>query len=77
MNLRSLVCSVLASAFMLPMHAMGESVARDQNASRVHVPHLFNGDSPVVLVQETEFHTTPYSHDDGEVGSTLVHRAKT
>ena len=57
---------------MLPMHAMGESVARDQNASRVHVPHLFNGDSPVVLVQETEFHTTPYSHDDGEVGSTLV-----
>lgn len=57
---------------MLPMHAMGESVARDQNASRVHVPHIFNGDSPVVLVQETEFHSTPYCHDDGEVGSTLV-----
>ena len=72
MNLRPLVCSVLASAFLLPMHAMGESEARDQNASRVHVPHLFNGDSPVVLVQETEFHTNPYCSDDGEEASTLV-----
>ena len=72
MNLGPLVYSVLASALLLPMHAMGESEARDQNASRVHVPHIFNGDSPVVLVQETEFHTTPYSYDDGEVGSTLV-----
>lgn len=57
---------------MLPMHAMGESEARDNNANRQYVPHLFNGDSPVVLVQETEFHTSPYSYDDGEVGSTLV-----
>lgn len=72
MNLGPFVCSVLASAFMLPMHAMGESEARDNNANRQYVPHLFNGDSPVVLVQETEFHTSPYSYDDGEVGSTLV-----
>ena len=40
---------------MLPMHAMGESEARDQNASRVHVPHIFNGDSPVVLVPACAF----------------------
>lgn len=72
MNLGPFVCSVLASAFMLPMHAMGEREARDNNANRQYVPHLFNGDSPVVLVQETEFHTSPYSYDDGEVGSTLV-----
>ncbi len=55
MNLRPFVCSVLASAFMLPMLAMGESEARDQNASRVHVPHIFNGDSPVVLVPACAF----------------------
>ena len=69
MNLRPFVCSALASAFLLPMGAV-EALA--QNTGRQYVPHLFNGDSPVVLVQETEFHTTPYSHDDGEVGSTLV-----
>ena len=72
MNLRPFVYSVLASAFLLPMHAMGESEARDQNASRVHVPHIFNGDSPVVLVQETEFHSSPYCYDDGEEATTLV-----
>lgn len=72
MNLRPFVCSALASAFLLPMLALGESEVRDNNANRQYVPHLFNGNSPVVLVQETEFHTTPYSHDDGEVGSTLV-----
>ena len=31
MNLRPFVCSVLASAFMLPMHAMGESEAQEEN----------------------------------------------
>lgn len=36
------------------------------------VPHIFNGDAPVVLVQETEFHTSPYCNDDEEVGSSLV-----
>lgn len=35
-------------------------------------PHIFNNDTPVVLVQETEFATMPYHNDDGEVGTTLV-----
>ena len=70
--MKSLVHAALISAFLLPLHAMGGSEARDHNAGRQYVPHLFNGDSPVVLVQETEFHSTPYCHDDGEVGSTLV-----
>lgn len=33
MNLRPFVCSVLASAFMLPMHAMGESEAANYIAA--------------------------------------------
>ena len=70
--MKSLVCSALISAFLLPLHAMGGSEARDHHACRQYVPHIFNGDSPVVLVQETEFHSTPYCHDDGEVGSTLI-----
>lgn len=70
--MKSLVYAALISAFLLPLHAMGGSEARDHNAGRQYVPHLFNGDSPVVLVQETEFHSTPYCHDDGEVGSSLV-----
>ena len=70
--MKSLVCAALISAFLLPLHAMGGSEARDHHACRQYVPHIFNGDSPVVLVQETEFHSTPYCHDDGEVGSTLV-----
>lgn len=36
------------------------------------VPHIFNGDSPVVLVQETEFHFAPYYNELGETGTTLV-----
>ena len=35
-------------------------------------PHIFNADSPVVLVQETEFATMPYHNNNGEVGTTLV-----
>ena len=70
--MKSLVHAALISVFLLPLHAMGGSETRDNNANRQYVPHLFNGDSPVVLVQETEFHSTPYCHDDGEVGSTLI-----
>ncbi len=70
--MKSLVHAALISVFLLPLHAMGGSEARDHHAGRKYVPPLFNGDSPVVLVQETEFHSTPYCHDDGEVGSTLV-----
>lgn len=70
--MKSLVYAALISAFLLPMLALGESEVRDNNANRQYVPPLFNGDSPVVLVQETEFHSTPYCHDDGEVGSTLI-----
>ena len=69
MNTKSFIYTVLASAFLFPI---GTGEAHAQNANRVYVPHLFNGDSPVVLVQETEFHTTPYCNDDLEVGSTLV-----
>ena len=69
MNTKSFIYTVLASAFLLPT---GAGEAHAQNTGRQYVPHLFNGDSPVVLVQETEVHTTPYSYDDGEVGSTLV-----
>ena len=69
MTMRPFIYTVLASAFLLPT---GAGEAHAQNTGRQYVPHLFNGDSPVVLVQETEFHTTPYSYDDGEVGSTLV-----
>lgn len=70
--MKSLVHAALISVFLLPLHAMGGSEARDHHAGRQYVPHIFNGDSPVVLVQETEFHSTPYCHDDGEVGSTLI-----
>lgn len=35
-------------------------------------PHIFNADSPVVLVQETEFHTAPYFNNESECGTTLV-----
>ena len=70
--MKSLVHAALISAFLLPLLALGESEVRDHHAGRQYVPHIFNGDSPVVLVQETEFHSTPYCHDDGEVGSTLV-----
>ena len=70
--MKSLVHAALISVFLLPLLALGESEVRDHHAGRQYVPPLFNGDSPVVLVQETEFHSTPYCHDDGEVGSTLV-----
>ena len=36
------------------------------------VPHIFNGDCPVVLVQETEFHTAPFFNNESECGTTLV-----
>ena len=36
------------------------------------VPHIFNADCPVVLVQETEFHTAPYFNNESECGTTLV-----
>lgn len=35
-------------------------------------PHIFNGDCPVVLVQETEFHTAPFFNNESECGTTLV-----
>lgn len=43
------------------------------SVSQIHAsPHIFNADSPVVLVQETEFATMPYHNNNGEVGTTLV-----
>ena len=69
MNHLSLAVLALISATLLPLPATGGTEASSQ---KQFVPHLFNGDSPVVLVQETEFHTAPYCNDDLEVGSTLV-----
>ena len=52
MNLRPFVCSVLASAFLLPMHAMGESEARDPLGRTPLMKLVWREDATVQQVQQ-------------------------
>ena len=52
MNLRPFVCSVLASAFLLPMHAMGESEARDPQGRTPLMKLVGREDATVQQVQQ-------------------------
>lgn len=52
MNLRPFVCSVLASAFLLPMHAMGESEARDSQGRTPLMNLVWREDATVQQVQQ-------------------------
>ncbi len=52
MNLRPFVYSVLASAFLLPMHAMGESEARDSQGRTPLMNLVWREDATVQQVQQ-------------------------
>ena len=52
MNLRPFVCSALASAFLLPMHAMGESEARDSQGRTPLMNLVWREDATVQQVQQ-------------------------
>jgi len=52
MNLRPFVCSALASAFLLPMHAMGESEARDSQGRTPLMNLVRREDATVQQVQQ-------------------------
>ena len=52
MNLRPFVYSVLASAFLLPMHAMGESEARDPLGRTPLMKLVWREDATVQQVQQ-------------------------
>lgn len=52
MNLRPFVCAVLASAFLLPMHAMGESEARDSQGRTPLMNLVWREDATVQQVQQ-------------------------
>ena len=52
MNLRPFVCSALASAFLLPMHAMGESEARDSRGRTPLMNLVWREDATVQQVQQ-------------------------
>lgn len=72
MNSHFLKISLLLTTLLLPVQTHGESNSQAQKSRVSAAPHIFNADSPVLLIQETEFFTTPYSHHDGEVGSEMV-----
>lgn len=52
MNLRPFVCSALVAAFLLPMHAMGESEARDSQGRTPLMNLVWREDATVQQVQQ-------------------------
>ena len=74
MNLRPFVCTVLASAFLLPLHAMGESEARDSQGRTPLMNLVWREDATVQQVQQLlDAGADINAHDNA--GNTVLMRA--